>query len=611
MNVLLNCFPPSLIFKPDLGLSVLKQYLQSHSIQCDIIYWNVLLHKIKRSINYFDVDNDTVGIMLPYLSILYPSRKEDIKYAMQARNPALNAYSISYYDELLGKLEKEINKLIDIQIELFDIAHQYTLIGLPYRFFQWIPGIILVNKLKKINPKLRFVMGGFGTKIEAIKFLESIECIDFAIWGEGEVALKQLCDFIAEQKEEYPIKVQSLVFRDKERHIVYNKHKVEYSELVIPDFSDFFKFNKIKKNSIHIPIERSRGCSWKGCKFCYLNEGYKFREKSNSQLLATLDDAISRHNIRNFDFHDNDLLGSDLVKTDLLLDKLINYRKRHKVDFYSAEINSKNTNFSTIKKLSKAGIKAVQIGIEALTDQKLISIGKQSTFINHIFAIKLCTKFDISVLGSNIIMGFPEDSISDVRKHIDNLHYLRFYFSEHFSLLPIMLAIKCTSRYYKECTSTDTNRWHSDILPFIDDPTIVDNKFYLFEHINKCSQVIWEQFNTIYEFYRNNKFEYTIMSNSKQEYEYKEFLNGNEIFTITLNATEWNILLYCNNTIINEEQIRFFLSIYKMTKNKFKQITNKLISERIIYQSEIDGSIFSIIDTDKLINNEKKQKEKN
>lgn len=609
MKVLLNCFPPSLIYKPDLGLSVLKQYLQSHNIECDIIYWNVLLHKIKRSINYFDVDNDTVGILLPYLSILYPSREKEIRYAMQARNPMLNAYSITYYDDLLKKLKKEINKLFDNQIKLFDIAQQYSLIGLPYRFLQWIPGTILVNKLKRLNPKLKIVMGGFGTKIEAIKFLESIDCIDFAIWGEGEVALKQLCDFISEQKNEYPINVQSLVYRDKEGHLIYNKHKVEYSELVTPDFSDFFKFNKIKKSSIHIPIERSRGCSWKGCKFCYLNEGYKFRKKSSAQLLATIDDAISRYKIRKFDFHDNDILGSDLVETELLLDKLYNYRKRHKVDFFAAEINSKNTNYNILKKLNTAGIKTVQIGIEALTDQKLKSIGKQSTFINHIYAIKFFIKFNISILGSNIIVGFPEDSISDVREHIDNLHYLRFYFSEHFSLIPTMLAIKYTSRYYNECTSTDVIRWNSEILSFIDNPAIIANKFYLFEHINECSFTIWDQFNTVYEFYRNNKFEYTITSKSKKEFEYKEFLNKNEIYTITLNDIEWKILLYCNNNIINNDKIEHFVSFNKISKYKFKQIVNKLKSERIIYQSQIDGSIFSIIDTDKLVNNEKETKE--
>ena len=58
MRVLLNCFPPSEVSMPDLGLSVLKQYLSNKEIECDIFYWNILLYNYTKEIVPNNTSND-------------------------------------------------------------------------------------------------------------------------------------------------------------------------------------------------------------------------------------------------------------------------------------------------------------------------------------------------------------------------------------------------------------------------------------------------------------------------------------------------------------------------------------------------------------------------
>ncbi|MCM0315720.1 B12-binding domain-containing radical SAM protein [Bacteroides fragilis] len=593
MNILLNCFPPTTIYQPDLGLSVLKQYLQSNNIECDIIYWNILFDKIKKKTINQHFDNDIIGALLPFFAQLYPKHIKDIEFALQIRNPSWNIISPDEYNAFLLKSQRKINNIFNKWILSYNILEKYTLIGLPYRFLQWVPGLIFITKLKQFNPNIKFVMGGFNTKYETVKFMESVDLIDYGIWGEGEIALTQLCEFHFNNEEEYPINVQSLVYKNKNGNYTYNNNKTEYTELVTPDFSDFFRMNKQNKKLLYIPIERSRGCSWKKCMFCYLNDGYKFRKKSNDQVIATIDTLIKRHNIRVFNFNDNDLVCSDLFDLDDFLNKMIKYKSKKKIEIWSAEINSKLINENILKKFQKAGFKAFQIGIEALSDSKLSKIKKESSFINHLYAIKFCVKHKIRILGANIIMGFPDDTNEDIKMYINNLHYLRYYFSAYFSLSSVPLNVKYCSKYYKKILSTDIRIWESEVTSLIDHPIILNNKFYFFGHINKTYLYDWEHYNKVYSFYSRNNFKYKLNYDKEtKKYEYIEILNDKELYTLEFDKLDWKILRLCDSQIVTKEQIYSHFETNRLIINKK---ISRLIKERIIYQSEIDGSLLSII----------------
>ena len=68
-----------------------------------------------------------------------------------------------------------------------------------------------------------------------------------------------------------------------------------------------------------IPIERSRGCHWNRCKFCYLNRGYKYRLKSTEKLYEEIVYMIENYGVYEFEFLDNDFIGTDLQQFETLL----------------------------------------------------------------------------------------------------------------------------------------------------------------------------------------------------------------------------------------------------------------------------------------------------
>ncbi len=91
------------------------------------------------------------------------------------------------------------------------------------------------------------------------------------------------------------------------------------------------------------------------------------------------------------------------------------------------------------------------------------------------------------------------------------------------------------------------------------------------------SSIIWNQFISINQFYHRNSFKYNIMKNGFN-FEYKEYYNKEEIFTISFDIVEWKILQLCNTIIVDDNKVDEFVSKNKLTKHKFQKIINKFIS---------------------------------
>ena len=605
MKVLLNCFPPSEVSMPDLGLSVLKQYLFEKEITCDILYWNILLYGYSKEIIPNNTSNDIVGIFLPYLFYLNDGSNEKMKLYLQYKNPSWTLLDTDYYEKYLSETSDSIIKLINKIISDKNID-TYDVIGISYKFSQWIPAMVFIRELKKRNPGIKTVIGGIPSMIEAQKFIETFhKDIDFAIWGEGEIALHKLIDFLqinGGSSTNLPNDIHSLVYMDQGR-IVVNTCNTLYAEMLIPDFSDFVNQYNIENIHPTLNVENSRGCYWNKCKFCYLNEGYKFRRKTNEQVIKSIDDTVNKYKINRLFFNDNDLCGGNIKQFEVLLDSLIAYRKTSDVIFIVGEFNSKMLNKNIIEKISLAGFKMMQIGVEAISDRKLKKIEKHASFINHLLSFKFCIKYGLVITGSNLITGFPDDDIQDIIDSTKNLHYLRFYFKLGLLFRITDLCIKATSKYYSQMDEKGLNNLHSDLSLLIDDEHILKNKFYFFEHINVGKKGLWVYLIEILKFYGNNKFTYKVCPKKTSDslfYLYTEYYNDKQISDLVFNELEWSVIEECSNEIIQiEELIRKIINKYpNVLPTKIKSIVKDLNRERLIYIDNYTEEIFCIIDSD-------------
>lgn len=606
MNILLNCFPPADISMPDLGLSVLKKYLNEKEVKCDIMYWNILLYNFSKDIIPVNTSNDIVGIFLPYLVNYNHEVTDKLQLYLQYKNPGWTVMDINYYKKYLLEASKKIHRFISKTILKKNLATDYSLIGISYKFSQWIPGILFIREMKKINPSLKTLIGGIPSRVEAVKFLETFsDDIDYAIWGEGEIALHQLVSFLAQNKDksdQFPIEVQSLAYM-KHGSIVSNLCKTEYSELVVPDYSDFMSQYNIKGGVPMLNMENSRGCYWNKCKFCYLNEGYKFRRKTSEQLIKDLDYIIKEYKVKRIFFNDNDLCGTNMEKFEHLLDSLIAFNSKKDISFIVAEFNSKKLNKNLIRKASLAGFRMFQIGVESVSDRKLKKIDKHASFVNHLLAFKFCYKYGIMVTGSNLIKGFIDDDLQDVTESVANIHYLRFYFKLGLTLRLIDLCIKNTSKYFDQIKPEDLPKLYSELGFLIDDEKILKNRFYFFEHINPENKAFWLYFENVLKFYHFNKFSYRIDRQKIDDvdyYVYTEFLNDDQIANLTFDKQDWSVIEECSNEIhtLDSLIINIRQKEPEITSRTIKSIVKSLIGEKLIYMNQSTGELFCIIDTE-------------
>jgi hypothetical protein len=282
---------------------------------------------------------------------------------------------------------------------------------------------------------------------------------------------------------------------------------------------------------------------------------------------------------------------------------LISYKKDNDILFIVGEFNSKKLNKNIIEKISLAGFKMMQIGIESISDKKLKKIEKHASFINHLLAIKFCYKYGLIITGSNLITGFPDDDILDVVDSANNLHYLRFCFKSGLSFRITDLCVKATSKYYSEMDEKDRSNLHSDLSLLIENEHILKNKFYFFEHINSGNKGLWVYFSEILKFYNNNKFTYNVSQGKKADslfFLYTEYYNDKQILNLVFNELEWSIIEECSNDIIQiEELIRRVTNKFPdVYQEKIRLIINDLNRERLVYINQYTEEVFCIIDSD-------------
>ncbi|MBP1618947.1 MAG: radical domain protein [Bacteroidetes bacterium] len=606
MRILLNCFPPLEVSMPDLGLSVLKQYLSQRDVDCDILYWNILLYDYSKEIVPINTSSDTSTIFMPYLFYLNNGFSEEMRLLLQTKNPSWTLLDANYYERYVSNTSDKIRKFINNVISEKKID-TYDVIGISYKFSQWISALVFIRELKKRNSNIKIVIGGIPSKIEALKFVETFyKDIDFAIWGEGEASLYKLIQFLQQSNNssaKLPINIHSLVYKNQQSEVIANTCLPVYSEMVIPDYTDFVNQYNIENIRPILNIENSRGCYWNKCTFCYLNEGYKFRRKTNKQVLESIHDIVDKYKIGQLFFNDNDLCGGNMEQFESLLDLLIIYNKNSNVSFIVGEFNSKKLNKNIIEKISLAGFKMIQIGVEALSDKKLKKIEKHASFINHLLSFKFCYKYGLVVTGSNLITGFPDDDIQDVIDAVKNLHYLRFFFKFGLTIRVIDLCVKATSKYFSNMDEKDRNNLHSDLSMLVANEHVQNNKFYFFEHVNLGKKGLWIHFTNVLNFYNKNNFSYRVYPLKDEDvvfFQYKEYFNDKEILNIVFNELEWFIIEECSNEIINMEELisRTIHKYSNILPTEVMSIVKDLNKERLLYIDNYTEEIFCIIDAD-------------
>jgi ribosomal peptide maturation radical SAM protein 1 len=322
------------------------------------------------------------------------------------------------------------------QSQLFEQLAENDLVGISVCLAQLTSSLFLVRELKRRTPAVRIVLGGSAVcENMGRTLMDAFPEIDYIVNGEGEGPLLALVQALRETPGEKLEGIPGLLSRAPTNAIVgTGRNQVEcLDDLPVPTYDDYFtEIGKIPWAATllgQVPVESSRGCYWhrarlecpdRACQFCNLNlqwEGYRF--KSPERVVQELQHLIQKHKLLRFFFVDNTLSPANLrdlfrriQDLDCSLDLFVELR---------APLTRRD-----FQELRLAGVRQVQIGIEALGDRLLAKMHKGTTAIENIEMMKRCEEFGIRNL-SNLLMEFPGSDAEDVTETLAALESVQCY----------------------------------------------------------------------------------------------------------------------------------------------------------------------------------------
>ncbi len=294
---------------------------------------------------------------------------------------------IAYLASFLRQKINNLNiKLLDAHIEnlsgediLANISDSKPdLVGLSYLTVQADFSHQLSNEIKRLFPKIVIIGGGVHP---TCAWEEATNHVDYSVVGEGEVTLFQLIKTIQEGGNCQTI--NGICFR-KDGKVIRTPVRDFISDIDSLPFPawDLLPMARYKRHSIHVNarpavgIMASRGCPF-NCSFCaspmFWRQQVRFRSPKN--ILSEIKEIISRYQINNFHFYDDNLLlDSEFILN--LCNEILDEDIRISWACLG-RISVIKRNPQILKLMRKAGCLAIELGIESFDDSILEKIGKK------------------------------------------------------------------------------------------------------------------------------------------------------------------------------------------------------------------------------------------
>jgi ribosomal peptide maturation radical SAM protein 1 len=431
-KVALISTPWPLYNRPSIQLGALKSYLKSkHSdVKVDARHFYLKLAESLGYKRYQQISERTWLAESIYAALLFPDRFEVVKklFDRETRSKPL-------LKELgLKEITIRTKEVTDAYISGLN-WNDYLLAGLSVSLCQLTSSLYFIKRLNEKFPDLVIVIGGSTFSGSAAENLFKLfPDIDVVINGEGELPLSRLIDSLGELSDlnELPpiegvITAYSAVTGAQEAS--FNQLD-KLNPLPPPDYDDYFALLKsFQPDKVFFPelsVETSRGCWWQkisaserhrtGCAFCNLNLQWQgYRHKDTAQVINEIDYLTGRYQSLSVSIVDNILPGKTSRE---VFRKVIDLKKDLR---FFAEIRA-NTSASELKLMSRAGMKELQIGIEALSSSLLKKLQKGTSAIQNLEIMRNCEALGI-VNSSNLILNFPGSNERDVAETLRNLEF--------------------------------------------------------------------------------------------------------------------------------------------------------------------------------------------
>jgi anaerobic magnesium-protoporphyrin IX monomethyl ester cyclase len=282
--------------------------------------------------------------------------------------------------------------------ERFIREYKPDLIGISLFYIGYFPVREMIPRIKKYC-NAPIVVGGPQMKIEKEQILINIPELDYAIVGDGEDALFELCSVL--QGNIMPAKVAGLVYRNGDKVVLNPERPLceNIDSLPPPDYTAF----GIREMNRYAIIT-SRGCPY-ACAYCFRSTR-KWRPRSPANIVDEIENAIRKYNIKEFSIVD-DAFNIRPERVFAFCDLLEN--RGIKLPWYCTGVRPDKMTNELARRMKKAGCYLVAIGVETLQPDVYANL-KRSVTINQIKdCITFLKRHKIRCVGYYMI-GLPGDT---------------------------------------------------------------------------------------------------------------------------------------------------------------------------------------------------------
>jgi ribosomal peptide maturation radical SAM protein 1 len=420
--LMLIAAPWALFNRPSIQVASLKAFVQQRfpqlPVQAAHLHLETAVHLGYRL--YQKVSEKSWVAEAVAASLLYPENSREIEELFLRES----AGSRELRDVGLARLASGLDTVVDRFLDSVPWS-RFGLVGFSVSLCQTTSSLLLISRLKARHPFLPVVVGGSTFAGEHPETLSRLfPGINHLVRGEGENSLAELVAHYCQKDDEV---IQAPPLLPPAGAIA------DLDTLPTPDFGEYFHFLKTLPESRRffpiLPLEMSRGCSWQArydhqggsensgrgaCAFCNLNLQWQgYRHKSATKVAAEISLLTKRHQVLSLAFMDNLLPPKEG-------DKLMRILGDDDQDLQIFVEIRADTSADRLHTMYRAGVRNLQVGIEALSSTLLKKMGKGTNVMDNIEMMRHCEALAIPH-GGNLLLRFPGSDEDDVAHTLANM----------------------------------------------------------------------------------------------------------------------------------------------------------------------------------------------
>ena len=258
---------------------------------------------------------------------------------------------------------------------------------------------ILTKEIKKENSNIIIVLGGSHITAIPQETMKEIPDIDIGVIGEGEQTLLNICNSISLKKNYSDI--SNIVYRKNDKIILQRKNNyfLDLNNTTIPAWD-------LLPRAKEYYIQTTRGCPF-NCNFCFNPNGNNIRLKKVKYVIDEIKFLIENFSPDRISIGD-EAFAANKEFAHSLLDEMIKIKIWEKVN-WDIQTHIRFLDDALLKKMKKAKINKIEVGVESGNEQILKKTGKgiNKKMVEKAF-LKL-KRYKIKT-GAFFILGHPNET---------------------------------------------------------------------------------------------------------------------------------------------------------------------------------------------------------